>query len=265
MSGRVEANDCLPMEEGLSPEPDCLAAGRARIIVALDLPGRAEALRLVERLGGRPGLVKVGGQLFTAAGPAIVRELVEQGERVFLDLKFHDIPHIVAEACVEAADLGVRLLTVHSSGGPRMLRAARQALDKHCAPGRRPRLLGVTLLTSLSDAEVKRIGFSGSVQRNVMRLARLAQRNGCDGVIAAPTDVTAIRRACGRGFLIVTPGIRRAGHARATDQARVATAREAIRAGADYVVVGRAIYESRSPARTFDALAAEVGAALRLK
>ena len=228
----------------MTPASDSLAAGRTRIIVALDLPTRAQALQLVERLGGRPGFFKVGGQLFTAAGPAIVRELLERGERVFLDLKFHDIPHIVAEACVQAADLGVRLLTVHSSGGPKMLRAARQALEKHCPAERdSPRLLGVTLLTSLSGREVKQIGFPGSVERNVVRLARLAQRSGCDGVIAAPTDVAALRRACGKRFLIVTPGIRSAKRDRrqAPDQARVATAADSIRAGADYVVVGRAI------------------------
>lgn len=237
-------------------------ASRNRIIVALDVPTRAQALTLVERLHGRPGFFKVGSQLFTAAGPGIVRALVELGERVFLDLKFHDIPHIVAEACVQAAHLGVSLLTVHSSGGPAMLRAAREALEKHSRPGQRPRLLGVTLLTSLSGPEVKHIGFPGRVQQNVVRLARLAQRSGCDGVIAAPTDVAALRRSFGPDFLIVTPGIRRAGQRRAADQARVATAAAAIRAGANYVVVGRAIVESHAPARAFDALAEELASAL---
>ncbi|MBI4466902.1 MAG: orotidine-5'-phosphate decarboxylase [Acidobacteria bacterium] len=239
-----------------------MGASRNRIIVALDVSRRSQALTLVERLHGRPGLFKVGSQLFTAAGPGIVRALVELGERVFLDLKFHDIPHIVAEACVRAADLGVSLLTVHSSGGPAMLGAARQALEKHSPPGRRPRLLGVTLLTSLSGREVKQIGFPGSVERNVVRLARMALRSGCDGVIAAPTDVAALRRACGTGFLIVTPGIRRAGRRPAADQARVATTADSIRAGANYVVVGRAIVEAHSPARAFDALAEELSAAV---
>ncbi len=213
-------------------------------------------------LRGRPGLVKVGSQLFTAAGPELVRELTRRSERVFLDLKFHDIPHIVGEACVQAADLGASLITVHTSGGPRMLHAARQALEKHCRARRRPKLLGVTLLTSLSAAEVKRVGFPGGIDRNVVRLARLARRSGCDGVIAAPTDVAAVRRACGGKFLIVTPGIRSTGGRRASDQARVATAAEAIRAGADYVVVGRAVIGSSSPAKALDALAAELGAAL---
>lgn len=207
-------------------------------------------------------MVKVGSQLFTAVGPAIVHALVEWGERVFLDLKFHDIPHIVAEACVHAADLGASLLTLHTSGGPKMLRAARRALEKHCPPDRRPRLLGVTLLTSLSGPEVREIGFRGTLERNVVRLARLAQRSGCDGVIAAPTDVAALRRACGKKFLIVTPGIRRAGTRKAADQARVTTAAAAIRAGADFVVVGRAITQARSPARALDLVAQEVSRVL---
>jgi len=239
-----------------------LAAARRRIIVALDVATAAEALRLAAKLKSRAGLVKVGSQLFTAAGPKVVEELVARGERIFLDLKFHDIPHIVAEACANAARMGVSLVTVHTAGGPRMLRAAREALEKHGRGGSRPRLLGVTLLTSLSAAEIKRVGFSGGVEGSLARLARLALRNGCDGVIAAPTDVAGLRRACGKDFLIVTPGIRTRGGRKAPDQARVATAAEAVRAGADYVVVGRAVLEARSPARALDQLAEEISAAL---
>ena len=241
---------------------DELAAARARIIVALDLPTSADARALAQRLADRPGLFKVNAQLFTESGPEMVRWLVERGERVFLDLKYHDIPHIVAEACVRAADLGASLLTVHTSGGPKMLAAARKALEKH-AGSRRPRLLGVTLLTSLSREEAKRIGFSGTVKRNVVRLARMAKASGCDGVIAAPSDVGAVRRACGRRFLVITPGIHAAGGPKAHDQARVATAADAIRAGADKVVVGRAVYGALSPVRAFDQLAWEIAAALR--
>lgn len=239
-----------------------LAAARNRIIVALDVSSRREALRLVASLRGRASALKVGSQLFSAAGPAVVHELVGRGERVFLDLKFHDIPHIVAEACARAAEMGVSFLTVHTAGGPAMLRAAREAVEKHSRAGRRARLLGVTLLTSLSPRDVRLVGFSGGVERNVVRLARLAQRNGCDGVIAAPTDVAALRRACGNEFLIVTPGVRATRGRKASDQARGATAAGAIRGGADYVVVGRAILESRSPLRALYALAAEVSAAL---
>lgn len=241
--------------------PARLQEARARIIVALDVPTAAKARRMVRQLRGRAGMVKVGYQLFTAEGPDLVRGLVKTGERVFLDLKLHDIPHIVAEGCHNAARMGARLLTVHAAGGPAMLRAARAALDN--LPARnRPRLLGVTLLTSLDAASVRAIGFPGGVARNVIRLARLARKNGCDGVIAAPTDVAAIRRACGKEFLIVTPGIRGASQRKAADQARVATASQAVRAGADYVVVGRAITQAPSPADALDRMAASIAAVL---
>ena len=243
-------------------DTDKLEAARGRIIVALDVGTASAALKLAGRLQGRAGLVKVGSQLFTAVGPEVVKALVARGERVFLDLKFHDIPHIVAEACANAARMGVDLVTVHTAGGPRMLRAARAALEKHARGRKRPCLLGVTLLTSLSGREVRRVGLAGGVEKNVVRLAGLARRSGCDGVIAAPTDVAGLRRTCGREFLIVTPGIRARGGRKASDQERVATAAAAIRSGADYVVVGRAILQARSPARALDLLAEEITAAL---
>lgn len=245
-----------------NPRQAAPEASGQRIIVALDVPTRAEALALVTRLGGRVGMFKVGSQLFTAAGPSIIRTLVELGERVFLDLKFHDIPHVVAAACVEAARLGVSLVDVHATGGPAMLTAARRALDLHPAPGRRPRLLAVTLLTSLAQRELKAIGWKGTVQENIIRLARLARRAGCDGVVAAPTDVAAIRRVCGKDFLIVTPGIRLPGHRKMPDQARVATPAEALRAGANYVVIGRALTASRNPLRTLATLTDHLSKAL---
>lgn len=235
---------------------------RRRIIVALDVPTAAQARKLVRSLRGRAGMVKVGYQLFTSEGPELVRSLVKSGEKVFLDLKLHDIPHIVAAGCANAGRMGASLLTVHASGGPKMLQAAHKALDELPAR-RRPRLLGVTLLTSLDAAAVRTIGFFGGVNKNVLRLARLAKRNGCDGVIAAPTDVAAIRRVCGKDFLIVTPGIRGAGQRKASDQARVATAPEAIRAGADYIVVGRAITAAISPAAALDKMAASIATVLR--
>ncbi len=243
-------------------EADRLAKARARIIVALDLPSRTAALRAVEKLHGRAGMMKVGSQLFTAAGPALVRELVRGGERVFLDLKFHDIPHIVAEACANAAEMGATLITVHTAGGAPMLRAARAALEKHGRGRARPRLLGVTVLTSLSARELRGVGLSGGVEVNVIRRARLALRHGCDGVVAAPSDVGALRRALGRNFLIVTPGIQARGGARAADQKRVATAAEAVGAGVDYVVVGRAILQARSPVRALEEMAEEISAVI---
>ena len=238
-----------------------LSSARRRIIVALDVPSASQARKLVRSLRGRAGMVKVGYQLFTSEGPEVVRELVRSGEKVFLDLKLHDIPHIVAAGCANAGRIGANLLTIHASGGPKMLQAARKALDELPAR-RRPRLLGVTLLTSLDAAAVRAIGFSGGVNKNVIRLARLAKKNGCDGVIAAPTDVAAIRRACGKDFLIVTPGIRGAGQRKASDQARVATASEAIRAGADYIVVGRAITAATSPAAALEMMAASIASIL---
>jgi len=244
------------------PRADSLRAAAQRIIVALDVPSQAAALHWVEQLGGRVGLFKVGSQLFTAAGPSVVRVLVKLGERVFLDLKFHDIPHVVAAACVSAADLGVAMLDVHASGGHQMLVAAREALEKHCRPGRRPRLLAVTILTSLEQRALKTLGWKGSLQENVVRLARLAQAAGCDGVVAAPTDVAALRRACGPDFLIVTPGIRLPRRKQMPDQARVATPAEAIRAGANYIVVGRALLEAHNPRRTLTTLAENIRSAL---
>lgn len=242
----------------MKPGEDRLAQAQARIIVALDVPSAAQAMREVRRLQRRAGMVKVGAQLYSRAGPEAVRRLVRQGERVFLDLKFHDIPHIVAEACSNAAALGASLLTVHTAGGPRMLRAARKALEGASRRQARPLLLGVTVLTSLDARDLKKIGLRGRVDENVIRLTKLALRNGCDGIIAAPTDVAALRRACGDHFLIVTPGIRAASGSKPAGQRRVATAAAAIRAGADFVVVGRAILSAPSPARALAALAREV-------
>ncbi len=238
-----------------------LNRARAKIIVALDVPTAARTRSLVRSLRGRAGMVKIGYQLFTREGPSLVRTLVHSGERVFLDLKLHDIPHIVAEGCLNAAAMGASLLTVHAAGGPKMLRAARRALDTVPAR-RRPKLLAVTLLTSLDAASVTAVGFTGGVRKSVLRLARLAKKNGCDGVIAAPTDVRAIRRACGDGFLIVTPGIRAVGGRKASDQARVATAPEAVKAGADYIVVGRAITAERNRAAALERMAAAVAGVL---
>lgn len=270
-----------PLRSTPGPVSSSTPAGQ-RIIVALDVATEAEALALVERLGGRVGMFKVGSQLFTAAGPGIVRRLVAMGERVFLDLKFHDIPHVVGAACAQAAEMGVSLVDVHASGGLAMLRAAREALDKvapHPSPGsgreprfgdelpglgagRRPRLLAVTVLTSLDQRELKAIGWKGTPQQNVLRLGRLAQRAGCDGVVAAPTEIAALRRACGPDFLIVTPGIQLPGHKKMSDQARVATPAAALRAGASYIVLGRALAQSRNPARTLRLLLEDLNQAL---
>ena len=226
-----------------------------RLIVALDVPTAADARALVDRLSGAVGMFKVGSQLFTAAGPDFVRELVARGEKVFLDLKYHDIPNTVAQAVGEGARLGVSLLDVHALGGKAMLEAGVAAL-----PAMGARLLAITILTSHDDGTLEEIGVEGTVQASVRSLARLARAAGADGVVASPQEVALIREACGPDFLIVTPGIRPAGAA-AGDQARPATPRSALEAGADYLVVGRPITEAKDPAAAAVAIVREMEAA----
>lgn len=213
------------------------------IIVALDFADEASALALVERLD--PGLcrLKVGKEMFTRLGPAFVERLMKRGFDVFLDLKFHDIPNTVARACAAAAGLGVWMLNVHASGGRRMMEAAREALDGFA---QRPLLIGVTILTSLSAEELSEIGFTGSPEENVRRLAALAQQSGLDGVVCSPREAAALRSERGDDFLLVTPGVRPAG-ADIGDQRRVMTPADAMRAGASYLVIGRPITAAADP------------------
>ena len=225
---------------------------RERLIVALDVPDAPAARALVERLAGRVGLFKVGSQLFTAAGPDLVREIVARGERVFLDLKYHDIPNTVAGAVAAASRLGVALVDVHGLGGGAMMEAAAGARADD-----RTRLLAITVLTSHDEGTLAAIGLAGPIAEAVPRLARLAAASGMDGVVASPQEVALIRAACGPGFLIVTPGIRPAGAARG-DQARLATPAAALAAGADYLVVGRPITEAPDPAAAADAIVDEM-------
>jgi len=225
---------------------------RDRLIVALDVPGAKEARSLVGRLAGHVGLFKVGSQLFTAAGPELVQEVVARGEKVFLDLKFHDIPNTVAGAVASASRLGVSLVDVHGLGGRGMMEAAVGAL-----PAMGTRLLAITILTSHDAASLDQIGLHGSLDDSVRRLALLAREAGADGVVASPHEVSLIREACGTDFLIVTPGIRPSG-APAGDQARPATPATALVAGADYIVVGRPITKSEDPAAAADAIVAEM-------
>jgi orotidine-5'-phosphate decarboxylase len=226
-----------------------------RLIVALDVPGADAARAVVSRLGPAARFYKVGSQLFTAAGPALVTSLVEAGHPVFLDLKFHDIPNTVGAAVAAAAQLGVTFVDVHASGGSAMLEAAARALR-----GTRTRLLAITVLTSHTAATLEEIGAAGPVETAVRRLARLAQAAGADGVVASPAEVAAIRAECGPEFLVVTPGIRPAGSA-AADQARLSTPGEALRAGADYLVVGRPVLEAADPRASVAAIVAEMEAA----
>jgi orotidine-5'-phosphate decarboxylase len=231
-----------------------LMEARDRLIVALDVQDASAARALVDRLAGRVGLFKVGSQLFTAAGPDFVREIVGRGERVFLDLKFHDIPNTVAGAVAAASRLGVRLVDVHGLGGRAMMEAAAGATDD------RTRLLAITVLTSHDEAALEPIGLAGPIPAAVQRLARLARDAGLDGVVASPHEVALVRAACGPDFLIVTPGVRPAGAAKG-DQSRLATPSAALAAGADYVVVGRPIIEAADPAAAADAIVGEMSRA----
>jgi len=226
-----------------------------RLIVALDVSSSEQARALVSRLGTAPGAYKVGSQLFTAAGPSFVAELVDAGHAVFLDLKFHDIPNTVASAVSAATRLGVAFVDVHASGGRAMLQAAAAA-----RAGRPTRLLAITVLTSHTASTLDEIGTAESVEDSVRRLARLARDAGADGVVASPNEVALIRAECGPSFLVVTPGIRPSG-APALDQARATAPAAALRAGADYIVVGRPITGAKDPAAAAAAIIAEMESA----
>ncbi|PYV70146.1 MAG: orotidine-5'-phosphate decarboxylase [Acidobacteria bacterium] len=217
---------------------------RERLIVALDVSSSAEAQEIVSSLGDSVRTYKVGMQLYTAEGPQIVRELVASGKKIFLDLKYHDIPNTVAAAVREAAQLGVSMLTVHASGGTKMLQVATDA-----ARGSRyaPQVLAVTVLTSMNAEDLKQTGVPGSLADLVLHLASLALAAGCDGVVSSAHEVRNLRAKLGNAFLAVTPGVRPAGAAHG-DQARVVTPAEAIAAGATHIVVGRPITGAPNPA-----------------
>jgi len=235
-----------------------------KIIVALDVPSASAAVRIAEKLHAHVGMFKVGKEVFTAEGPVVARYLVAAGEQVFLDLKFHDIPNTVRAAAHQAGMLGVSLLTVHASGGRKMMAAAVEgvrAAAKARGVGQPARVLAVTALTSLGAEDLAEVGFRGSPEEVVVRLARLAQDSGADGVVASPREIALIREACGSRFLIVTPGIRPAAGA-SDDQARTATPGSAVLAGADYLVIGRPITGAADPAAAADAIAQEMEMAL---
>ncbi|HSK11214.1 MAG TPA: orotidine-5'-phosphate decarboxylase [Vicinamibacterales bacterium] len=233
------------------------------LVVALDVETAAEARGLASTLAGTVGAFKIGSRLFTAEGPEVVRALVGEGHRVFLDLKYHDIPNTVAGAVAAAARLGVWMLNVHASGGSAMMRAAgKAAADAGAgAGGTRPLVIAVTVLTSLDQQALGAVGVGRDVVDQVDLLGALVQDAGLDGVVASPRETARLRQARGAGFLIVTPGIRgpMAPGARRDDQARTLGAREALDAGADYIVVGRPIIEARDPREAALRLAEEAG------
>jgi orotidine-5'-phosphate decarboxylase len=238
-----------------------------KLIVALDVDTADRALALVDQLKASVGMFKVGLQLFTAAGPDLVRRIVSQGHRVFLDLKYHDIPNTVAMAAVEATRLGVSLFNIHTSGGSEMMKWTAQAVAETCAREKltAPKVLGVTLLTSVDQQTLKQIGIDGQTSTIVGRLAKLAQESGLDGVVASAREIALIRDAVPqRDFLIVTPGIRSAAD-EVQDQRRTMTAAEAIRAGADYIVVGRPIIGATDVAAAAAGFVSEIQTALQAR
>jgi orotidine-5'-phosphate decarboxylase len=243
-----------------------------QLLVALDVDTAAEARILADRLRGVAGGFKIGNRLFTSHGPTIVEQLVARGDRIFLDLKFHDIPNTVAGAVAAATRLGAWMVNVHASGGADMMRAAREAADREAARLRfpAPLLIAVTMLTSLSEEVLDDIGVSGAMADQVGRLAALTQASGLDGVVASPQEIALIRARCGERFTIVTPGIRGGVSspqaaltgARIDDQSRTLSASQALAAGASYLVVGRPIITASDPRAAAEQIVAECRAAI---
>ena len=237
-----------------------MQTARDKLIVALDVDTANRAFDLFDSLRNVVGMFKIGSQLFTAAGPDIVRKILAKGSRVFLDLKFHDIPNTVAAASIEAARLGVSIFNIHASGGTEMMTRAAEAVSETAkregVP--KPKVIAVTLLTSLDSAALRQIGISGDAETSVANLARAAATCGLDGVVASPHEIRIVRAAVPNPeFIIVTPGIRR-GCVATDDQRRVMTAAGAIRAGADYLVVGRPILNTDDPVAAANSIVAEI-------
>jgi orotidine-5'-phosphate decarboxylase len=240
------------------PKSDSMEEARKRLIVALDVPTSAAAIDLAARLEGVCTWFKVGMELFTAAGPSVVESLAARGCSVFLDLKFHDIPNTVAGAVRSAARLGVKMVNVHAGGGPVMLTAAREALAEFENP---PKLLAVTMLTSMDQAQTTAVGLNRTPAEQVELLARMSIEAGINGFVCSPEEVAALRSLTGPEGVLVTPGIRPAG-AELNDQSRIATPAEALRNGASFLVVGRPITQAEDPAKAAKAILKEIAKAL---
>ena len=232
-----------------------------RILVALDYPTAEQAMAMAQQLDPEVCRVKVGKELFTRCGPAIVESLHGLGFELFLDLKFHDIPNTVAKACAAAAELGVWMVNVHASGGRRMMEAAREAVEKSSSADQRTKLIAVTVLTSMERSDLQEIGLDIDPLEQVKRLAALTERSGLDGVVCSAQEAAALRTQAGDGFELITPGIRPA-NAEKGDQRRVMTPAEAIAAGSTYLVVGRPITGAVDPSAAAAAIQAEVSASL---
>lgn len=239
---------------------------RSSLIVALDFDSLSSAVKFAKQVSDLVGMFKIGNQLFTAAGPAAVKEVAALGNGVFLDLKFHDIPNSVAGAVLSAAAMtGVQLVNVHALGGKAMLEAAAQAISAGVPMGAdRPRLVAVTILTSMDKKALHDVGINGMPKDRVVKLAQLSKKAGVDGVVASVQEARAIRKACGREFLIVTPGVRPKDskvEPKSDDQARKATPAEAIKAGADFLVVGRPILAAENPRAAAQSVVDEIASA----
>ncbi|HEX8197913.1 MAG TPA: orotidine-5'-phosphate decarboxylase [Pyrinomonadaceae bacterium] len=237
-----------------------MTKNKEKLIVALDVSTTDEARKIVDELKDAVGGFKIGLQLFVAEGAGFVRELTEAGVRVFLDLKFHDIPNTVAAAAIEAARLGVWMFNLHAAGGSEMMERTASAVRETCAREqlRQPKIIGVTVLTSSNRESLSEVGIETDVLSQVVKLAKLTESCGLDGVVASPLEIAAIRQTVGKDFLIVTPGIRRESAIAGDDQKRVLTAREAVRAGADYLVVGRPILGAENRRRAAENILAEI-------
>jgi len=229
----------------------------AKIIVALDYPQAVPALALVQRLEPSLCRLKVGKELFTVAGPQFVEQLQKRGFDVFLDLKFHDIPNTTAQACKAAASLGVWMVNVHALGGRRMMETAREALEN---VANRPKLIAVTVLTSMAQEDLQGIGITASPAEMVSRLAGLAKDSGLDGVVCSAQEASALRQQCGKDFCLVTPGIRPA-NAAVNDQSRIMTPRSALEAGSSYLVIGRPITQAADPLIALQEISQDIGGA----
>src|SRR6185369_11308965 len=233
-----------------------LEEARKKIIFALDVHGLDDIDRWADTLTGKVGMFKVGKELFTSCGPAAVKAVQRHGGQVFLDLKYHDIPNTVAKAMLEAARLGVQLTNLHALGGAEMMETAATAVRKEFGDDR-PRLLAVTILTSSTAETLRGVGIDHPLEQMVVKLAKLAQEAGMDGVVASPLEIELIRAACGPDFLIVTPGVRPT-FASVDDQKRIMTPAEAVGAGADYLVIGRPIAKAADPAAAADLIVDEI-------
>ena len=248
----------------MSDRPSVRDRARKRLIFALDVGSLREAGDYVRSLSGVVGMFKVGKQLFMKTGPRVIDYIHERGGEVFLDLKFHDIPQTVARASVEATRHGVAMFNVHASGSHAMMKQTVSAVRRVCRTEklRKPKILAVTVLTSLSRSDLKTIGVAAPVKDQVVRLAVLAEQAGMDGVVASPLEIEPIRRQCASRFLIVTPGIRRSGDQR-DDQQRTTGAAEAVARGSDFVVVGRPIRDAENPVEAAEAIVDEIAEGIK--